>query len=239
MDKTILTLVVVAAFVVGSIATGTIAYAGGGDDGGIQELFCDAGKAMTGIVTGSGDDDDDDGVIDLICEAQIEGPPGTPGADGVDGTPGATGMTGMTGMDGEDADPQDIIDLQNRVAFLELLHANLPPIVDLGPDQTNQGEIGGPRIFQCAGDDAFNLGSGISDDGLIEPLTVTWTLNSASGFLWSVDGIVVLPGESIEATNPVIIFQGAPGGGQTSNWTVSVFDGQYTTEGTINLTCTT
>jgi len=102
MDKTILTLVVVAAFVVGSIATGTIAYAGGGDDdGGIQELLCDAGKAMTGIVTGGGDDDDDGGgIVDLICDAQIDGAPGATGATGMTGMTGMTGATGMTGEQG-------------------------------------------------------------------------------------------------------------------------------------------
>ena len=68
MTKTIMILAIAAAFVVGSIATGTIAFADVDDDGGgIQELVCDAGKAMTGIVSGGGDDDDGGGIIDILC----------------------------------------------------------------------------------------------------------------------------------------------------------------------------
>ena len=103
-------LVIAAAFVAGSIGTGTIAFAGDDSDNGIlQTLLCPAGLALTGIVSGGGDDDDDGGgIIELICEAQIEGPPGAdgqdgaPGADGQDGAPGADGQDGAPGMDGAD-----------------------------------------------------------------------------------------------------------------------------------------
>jgi len=104
MTKTIMILAIAAAFVAGSIATGTIAYAGGDDDDGgvLQTLLCPAGKALTGIVSGGGDDDDGGGILDLICEAQIEGPQGPAGADGMDGAPGADGNDGAPGADGMD-----------------------------------------------------------------------------------------------------------------------------------------
>jgi len=54
-------LAITAAFVAGSIGTGTIAYAGDDDDA--SSLLCDAGKALTGIVFG----DDDDGPTQIFC----------------------------------------------------------------------------------------------------------------------------------------------------------------------------
>jgi len=107
MTKTIMILAIAAAFVVGSIGTGTIAYAGDDDDdeGVLQTLLCPAGKALTGIVSGGGDDDDGGGILDLICNAQIEGPQGPPGADGNDGAPGADGNDGAPGADGNDGAP--------------------------------------------------------------------------------------------------------------------------------------
>jgi len=70
MTKTIWIIAIAAAFVAGSIATGTIAYAGGDDDddgGVLQTLLCPAGQALTGIVSGGGDDDDGGGIIDILC----------------------------------------------------------------------------------------------------------------------------------------------------------------------------
>jgi len=94
-------LAIAAAFVVGSIATGTMAFAGGddSDNGVLQTLLCPAGKALTGIVSGGGDDDDGGGILDLICNAQIEGPQGPPGADGMDGAPGMDGADGINCWD--------------------------------------------------------------------------------------------------------------------------------------------
>ena len=76
-------LAIAAAFVAGSIATGTIVFADDDDDGG--SLLCDAGKAMTGILF------DDDDITGILCGAQLQGPEGPPGADGADGAPGADG----------------------------------------------------------------------------------------------------------------------------------------------------
>ena len=217
MDKTILTLVVIVAFVAGSITTGSIAFA---------HIDICSQKSVDSL----------NSVWHGLCDLQqqlntIELTPGPQGATG------PAGANGATGPPGANADPQDIIDLQNRVAFLESLH-NFPPIVDLGPDQTHVGMPGG-RGFICEGDDAFILGSGISDDGNIAPLVVTWTLNSASGFLWSVDGIALVPGSVVAPSSSAITFSGAQNaeGRQTSNWTVSAFDGEHTTEDTINLVC--
>ena len=58
MTKTIWILAISAAFVVGSITTSTIAFAG--DDGG--SFLCPVGQAVTGIVL-----EDDDEITDLFC----------------------------------------------------------------------------------------------------------------------------------------------------------------------------
>ena len=73
MTKTIMILAIAAAFVAGSIATGTIAFADGEDE--LSSLLCDAGKAMTGIVFG----DDDDGSTQIFCAELLEGPAGPAG----------------------------------------------------------------------------------------------------------------------------------------------------------------
>ena len=65
MDKKFLTLVVIAAIVAGSIATGTIAFA---DDDELSELVCEAGKAMTGILF------NDDEITALICNHALRSP---------------------------------------------------------------------------------------------------------------------------------------------------------------------
>ena len=96
MTKTIWIIAIAAAFVVGSIATGTIAFADDDDESVIQTLVCDAGKAMTGIVSGGGDDDDGGGILELICETQLEGPQGPPGNDGADGDNGMDGADGSS-----------------------------------------------------------------------------------------------------------------------------------------------
>jgi len=61
MTKTIMILAIAAAFVAGSIATGTIAYAGDDDDE-LSQLLCDAGKVVTGLVF-----EDDDEITDILC----------------------------------------------------------------------------------------------------------------------------------------------------------------------------
>jgi len=90
MTKTIMILAIATAFVAGSIATGTIAFAD--DDDELSQLACEAGKAMTGILL-----EDDDEITDILCGAQLQGPPG---ADGMDGARGADGMDGARGADG-------------------------------------------------------------------------------------------------------------------------------------------
>jgi len=61
MTKTILILAIVAAFVAGSIATGTLAFAGGDDDDDLSQLACEAGKVMTGILF------EEDDINDILC----------------------------------------------------------------------------------------------------------------------------------------------------------------------------
>ena len=73
MTKTILILAIAAAFIAGSIATGTIVFAD--DEGG--SLLCDADKVMTGIVFG-----DDDDITQIFCTELLEGPPGPVGTFG-------------------------------------------------------------------------------------------------------------------------------------------------------------
>jgi len=64
MTKIILVLAITAAFVAGSIATGTLAFAGGDDDDELSQLACEAGKVMTGILF-----EEDDEILDVICGA--------------------------------------------------------------------------------------------------------------------------------------------------------------------------
>jgi len=79
MTKTILILAIAAAFVAGSIATGTIAFADDDDDD-LSQLACEAGKAMTGILF-----EDDDEITDILCGAQLQGPEGPQGEQGPSG----------------------------------------------------------------------------------------------------------------------------------------------------------
>ena len=65
MTKTIKILAITTAIIIGSIATGTIAFAD--DDDELSSLLCDVGKVMTGIVFG----DDDDGATQIFC-AEID-----------------------------------------------------------------------------------------------------------------------------------------------------------------------
>jgi len=53
-------MAVIAAFVAGSIATGTLAFAG--DDDELSSLLCPVGEAMTGILF-----EDDDEILDVFC----------------------------------------------------------------------------------------------------------------------------------------------------------------------------
>ena len=68
MTKTIRILVIATAIVIGSIATGTIAFGEVDDDDSVlQSILCPVvGNAMTGIVFGGGDDDGG-GIIDIFC----------------------------------------------------------------------------------------------------------------------------------------------------------------------------
>ena len=59
-------LAIATAFIAGSIATGTIAFADDEDE--LSELACEAGKAMTGILL-----EDDDEITDILCGAQLQG----------------------------------------------------------------------------------------------------------------------------------------------------------------------
>jgi len=61
MTKIILVLAITAAIVAGSIATGTLAFAGGDDDDDLSQLACEAGKVMTGLLF------DDDDITDILC----------------------------------------------------------------------------------------------------------------------------------------------------------------------------
>jgi len=63
MTKTIMILAITAAFVAGSIATGTIAFADDDDDDDLSSLLCPIGQAMTGILF-----EDDDEILDVICD---------------------------------------------------------------------------------------------------------------------------------------------------------------------------
>jgi len=65
MTKTILFLAITVAFIAGSIATGTLAFAGGDDDDDLSQLVCEAGKVMTGILF-----EDDDEILDIVCNDQ-------------------------------------------------------------------------------------------------------------------------------------------------------------------------
>ena len=96
MTKTILILAIAAAFVAGSITTGTIAFADDDDDD-LSQLVCQAGTSMTGILF-----EDDDEITDIFCGAQLQGPAGADGADG------ATGPQGEQGPAGQDADISSI-----------------------------------------------------------------------------------------------------------------------------------
>ena len=228
MDKTILTLVVVAAFVASTVATVAIVSAQG------DTIIACVNNKSQGKDLRIVDSADDCRNNETPLEWNKQGPPG---ADGEDGTPGATGMTGMTGMDGEDADPQDIIDLQNRVSFLESLH-NQPPIVDLGPDQAHQG-IRISFLTICEGSRAFTIPApGVTDDGLLSPLVVKWRLNSQTGNTWFINGNSASPGNVFTAPiTSVISWNGGQDVHQRSSWTVTAFDGQFTGVDTINLDC--
>ena len=57
------------------MVSGAVVFAGDDDD--LSFLRCQIGQAMTGILF-----EDDDEIIDVICEAQIEGPQGPAGSDG-------------------------------------------------------------------------------------------------------------------------------------------------------------
>jgi len=94
MTKTIMILAIAVAFVAGSIGTGTVAFAGSDDDE-LSQLACEVGKAMTGILF-----EDDDEITDILCGAQLQGPPGPPGNDGMDGAQGPPGNDGMDGAQG-------------------------------------------------------------------------------------------------------------------------------------------
>jgi len=59
MTKTIMILAIAAAFVAGSILTGTIAFADPDDE--LSELACESEKAMTGILF-----EDDDEITDIL-----------------------------------------------------------------------------------------------------------------------------------------------------------------------------
>ena len=252
MDKTILTLVVVAAFVASTVATVAIVSAQGdtiiacvnnksqGKDLRIVDSADDCRNNETPLEwnkQGPPGADGEDGTPGATGMTGMTGLAGADGADGEDGTPGATGMTGMTGMDGEDADPQDIIDLQNRVSFLESLH-NQPPIVDLGPDQAHQG-IRISFLTICEGSRAFTIPApGVTDDGLLSPLVVKWRLNSQTGNTWFINGNSASPGNVFTAPiTSVISWNGGQDVHQRSSWTVTAFDGQFTGVDTINLDC--
>jgi len=100
MTKTIMIGLVAIAFVAGSIATGTIAFAD--DDDELSQLACEAGKAMTGILF-----EDDEEITTILCGAQLQGPAG---ADGAPGPPGTTLWSGLTGVPVGFADNVDNID---------------------------------------------------------------------------------------------------------------------------------
>jgi len=97
MTKSIMILAIAAAFVAGSIATGTIAFAGEDDDGG-------GVRAHNHFELQSQIDDLDVQVdlIELIPGPQgPEGDDGTPGAEGPQGPKGDTGNTGSQGPKGD------------------------------------------------------------------------------------------------------------------------------------------
>ena len=85
MKKTILILVIAAAFVAGTITTGTLAYASGDKNGKPFEAIWDAIHNLE------------------IGLAEIEltpGPPGPAGANGTDGAIGPQGLQGIQGING-------------------------------------------------------------------------------------------------------------------------------------------
>ncbi len=94
-------LAITAAFVAGSIATGTMTFAG--DDGGSV-----AAHSHFELQSQIDDLDVQVDLIELIPGPQgPEGDDGLPGADGVDGLPGADGQDGAPGADGQDGAPGD------------------------------------------------------------------------------------------------------------------------------------
>ena len=93
-------LAIVASFVVGSIATGTLVFADDDDDDDLSQLACEAGKVMTGILF-----EDDDEILDVICGAGGAGTEGPQGPKGDQGDPGPKGDQGNPGPKGEQGNP--------------------------------------------------------------------------------------------------------------------------------------
>ncbi len=91
---------------------------------------------------------------------------------------------------------------------LEKIVPNLPPVADAGPDQTvEQTSHAGAQVTLD--------GSGSTDDGLVQPLTYTWT--------WD--------GSSATGVSPSVTF---PLG--TTTVTLTVDDGEFTDSDTVDIT---
>jgi len=67
------------------------------DDNHLSSLLCPVGQAMTGILL-----EDDDEILDVICDTGAAGPQGDPGPEGPEGPAGADGADGTDGTDGAD-----------------------------------------------------------------------------------------------------------------------------------------
>ena len=70
--KSIWVLAIVASFILGTMVSGAVVFAG--DDDELSSLRCQIGQVMTGILF-----EDDDEILDVICETGATGPPGPPG----------------------------------------------------------------------------------------------------------------------------------------------------------------
>jgi len=101
-QKTIMVGLVALAFVTGSVLTGAIAFA---DDDELTSLLCPVGKALTGLIL-----EDDDEIVDLVCDAQTEGPAGPQGEQGIQGETGDSGMLSFyNATKFEDSDSQGFV----------------------------------------------------------------------------------------------------------------------------------
>ena len=243
ISKTILVGLVAIAFVAGSIMTGTLVYAHGGNLSFIHACVNKDGDIK--IVGASTTCKKDTKPLDW----NIQGITGSNGATGATGTGatgntgatgstgiGKTGPTGPTGPTGEQGTSGDIADLKLRIDALENAFAliNKDPIVDAGVDQTLTGIIHPagcalglciPETFSCT----TNLAGVASDDGLRQPLTTKWIRPDVS------TGVNFDP---LDLNTPVIFLTGTSLGSIISaDFELEANDGHNIVTDTVHIDC--